>query len=134
MKTNIEVVSSFLAAAIWADGEFDEFEKEFVNDLSKDLEQPKLVEALGKEIKATEAMSEEQLADYLEKASKNVDKEEREGVLALCLQLMCADAFLATTEVENFFSFAEFLGVNEDTANAMLDEFVEENVELIIED
>ena len=134
MKTNIEVVSSFLAAAIWADGEFDEFEKEFVNDLSKDLEQPKLVEALGKEIKATEAMSEEQLADYLEKASKNVDKEEREGVLALCLQLMCADAFLATTEVENFFSFAEFLGVNEDTANAMLDEFVEENEELIIED
>ena len=134
MKTNIEVVSSFLAAAIWADGEFDEFEKEFVNDLSKDLEQPKLVEVLGKEIKATEAMSEEQLADYLERASKNVDKEEREGVLALCLQLMCADAFLATTEVENFFSFAEFLGVNEDTANAMLDEFVEENEELIIED
>lgn len=134
MKTNIEVVSSFLAAAIWADGEFDEFEKEFVNDLSKDLEQPKLVEVLGKEIKATEAMSEEQLADYLEKASKNVDKEEREGVLALCLQLMCADAFLAATEVENFFSFAEFLGVNEDTANAMLDEFVEENEELIIED
>ena len=79
-------------------------------------------------------MSEDELSSYLEDAAKQVDAEEKEGVLTLCLQLMCADAFLATTEVENFFAFAEFLGVDEETASTILDEFVEEEEDLIIEE
>ena len=70
----------------------------------------------------------------LEAAARKVDKKENEGVLSLCLQLMCADAFLSTDEVENFFTFADVLGVDEDSAQALLDELVDEEEDLIIEE
>ena len=134
MKTDPKILSTFLAAAIWADGEYDEFEKDFVNDLSEELELATLPEVLDKEIKATEKMSEEALSDHLEEAAKKVAKGEEEGVLTLCLQMMCADAFLAQDEVDNHFAFAEILGVDEETAGTLLDEFVNEEEELIIEE
>ena len=134
MKTKSKVLSSFFAAAIWADGEYDEFEKEFVGERDGLLEVKTISSDLAKEIKATEKMTEDELATYLEDAAKQVDAEEKEGVLALCLQLMCADAFLATSEVENFFAFADILGIDEDKASQILDEFVEEEEDLIIEE
>ena len=134
MKTDVKILSSFLAAAVWADGEYDEFEKEFVNDLAEELELPTLVASLEKEIKATEKLTEEQLADYLETAAKGVAKGETEGILSLCLQMMCADAYLAQDEMDNFFAFAEILGVDDDAAQAILDEFVDEEEGLIIEE
>ena len=133
MKTDPKILSSFLAAAVWADGEYDEFEKEFVNDLAGELEIPTLSAAIEKEIKATESMSEDALGDYLETAAKQVVKGEEEGILSLCLQMMCADAYLAQDEIDNYFAFAEILGIDEDAANTLLDEFVDEEDDLIIE-
>ncbi|MBO4739764.1 MAG: hypothetical protein J5606_09445 [Bacteroidales bacterium] len=134
MKTESKVLSSFLAAAVWADGEYDEFEKEFVNEVGDVLEIKTLLADLEKTIKETEKMNEDQLASFLETAAKKVDAEEKEGVLTLCLQLMCADAFLAIEEVENFLAFADILGIDEDKATAILDEFVAEEEDLIIEE
>ena len=134
MKTDIKILSSFLAAAVWADGEYDEFEKELVQDIAAELERPTLTETLEKEIKATEKMDENQLADYIETAAKGVAKDEAKGILTLCLQMMCADAYLAQDEVDNLFAFAEILGVDDDAAQAILDEFVDEVEDLIIEE
>ena len=133
MKTDIKILSSFLAAAVWADGEYDEFEKDFVGDLSEELEVPQLKEILDKEIKTVEKMTEDGLADYLEAAAKKVAKGDAEGILMLCLQIMCADAYLAQDEVDNFFAFAEILGVDDETTQTILDEFVDEEEDLIIE-
>ena len=133
MKTDPKVLSTFLAAAIWADGEYDEFEKELGKDLADELEISTLPVLLEKEIKATENMTEEALADYLEETAKKVDKGESQGILTLCLQMMCADAFLAQDEMDNFFAFAEILGIDDAIATAILDEFVEEE-DLIIEE
>ena len=66
MKTDPKILSSFLAAAVWADGEYDEFEKEFVADLAGELEIPTLTATLEAAIKETEKMTEEELAAYLE--------------------------------------------------------------------
>ena len=133
MKTDPKILSTFLAAAVWADGEYDEFEKEFTKDLASELEIPTLSATLESEIKATESMSEEALANYLEEAAKKVAKDEGEGILTLCLQMMCADAYMAQDEMDNFFSFAEILGIDDDTASAILDDFVDEEEDLIIE-
>jgi len=134
MKTDLKVLSSFLAAAVWADGEYDEFEQEFVGDLADDLELSGLPAALAQEIKITEKMDENALDAYLQDAAKKVASGEKEGILSICLQLMCADAFLAIDEVENFFAFADLLGVDEDAASEILDEFVEDEEDLIIEE
>ena len=60
MKTKSKVLSSFFAAAIWVDGEYDEFEKEFVGELDELLEVKTISSDLAKEIKATEKMTEDE--------------------------------------------------------------------------
>ncbi len=134
MKTKSNVLATFLAAAVWADGEYNEFEKELVLEIGDELGVKGLDKDLEESIAATENMSEEELADALEEAAKGVAPSEKEGILALCLQMLCADAYLSADEMDNFFAFADILGIDEDKAQEILDEFVDEEEDLIIEE
>ena len=134
MKTNSKALASFLAAAVWADGEYCEFEQSLVADMGDLLDAKTLTKELEEAIAATENMSGEELTAHLEEAAKKVDATEKEGILTLCLQMLCSDAFLSSDEVENFFTFAELLGVDEDDAQAILDVFIDEEEDLIIEE
>ena len=134
MKTNSKALASFLAAAVWADGEYCEFEQSLVADMGDLLDAKNLTKDLEEAIAATENMSGEELTAHLEEAAKKVDTTEKEGILTLCLQMLCSDAFLSSDEVENFFTFAELLGVDEDDAQAILDVFIDEEEDLIIEE
>ena len=134
MKTNSKALASFLAAAVWADGEYCEFEQALVADMGDLLDAKSLTKDLEEAIAATENMSGEELTAQLEEAAKQVDATEKEGILTLCLQMLCSDAFLSSDEVENFFAFAEILGVDEDDAQAILDVFIDEEEDLIIEE
>ena len=134
MKTNSKTLASFLAAAVWADGEYCEFEQSLVADMGDLLDAKNLTKGLEEAIAATENMSGEELTAHLEEAAKKVDATEKEGILTLCLQMLCSDAFLSSDEVENFFTFAELLGVDEDDAQAILDVFIDEEEDLIIEE
>ncbi len=133
MKTDHRTFASFLATAVWADGEYGEAEKAFLFELAEDMELPSIPVVVEKEIKATENMTEEEIGNYLEKAAKHVYKGEEEGILTLCLHMLCADAVLSQDEVDNYIAFAEILGVEEERANAILDEFVDEEEDLIVE-
>ena len=134
MKTNSKALASFLAAAVWADGEYCEFEQSLVADMGELLDAKTLTKDLEAAIAATENMSGEELTAHLEEAANQVDATEKEGILMLCLQMLCSDAFLSSDEVENFFTFAELLGVDEDDAQAILDVFIDEEEDLIIEE
>ena len=134
MKTNSKALASFLAAAVWADGEYCEFEQSLVADMGDLLDAKTLTKDLEEAIAATENMSGEELTATLEEAAKQVDTTEKEGILTLCLQMLCSDAFLSSDEVDNFFTFAELLGVDEDDAQAILDVFIDEEEDLIIEE
>ena len=134
MKTNSKALASFLAAAVWADGEYCEFEQSLVADMGELLDAKTLTKDLEEAIAPTENMSGEELTAQLEEAAKQVDATEKEGILTLCLQMLCSDAYLSSDEVENFFTFAELLGVDEDDAQAILDVFIDEEEDLIIEE
>ena len=134
MKTYSKALASFLAAAVWADGEYCEFEQSLVADMGDLLDAKTLTQDLEAAIAATENMSGDALTAHLEEAAKQVDATEKEGILTLCLQMLCSDAFLSSDEVENFFTFAELLGVDEDDAQAILDVFIDEEEDLIIEE
>jgi uncharacterized tellurite resistance protein B-like protein len=134
MKTNSKALASFLAAAVWADGEYCEFEQSLVADMGDLLDAKTLTQDLEAAIAATENMLGDELTAHFEEAAKQVDATEKEGILTLCLQMLCSDAFLSSDEVENFFTFAELLGVDEDYAQAILDVFIDEEEDLIIEE
>ena len=133
MRTEQKLFASFLAAAVWADGEFDEYEKEFVAELAEELELNNLVADVETLVKEYEAFDGDKISDALATAATKVDKDEREGILSLTLQLMCADAYLGQDEIENYFAFAEILGVEEDRAEELMDEFLEDDEDLIVE-
>ena len=102
MKTNSKALASFLAAAVWADGEYCEFEQSLVADMGDLLDAKTLTQDLEAAIAATENISGDELTAHLEEAAKQVDATEKEGILTLCLQMLCSDAFLSSDEVENF--------------------------------
>lgn len=133
MKTGQKIFASFLAAAVWADGEFDENEKDFLVELEEEMELKDLVADVDALVKEYENLGGEQLTDVLTEAAAKVDKDEREGVLSLTLQLMCADAYLGQDEIDNYFAFAEILEVDEDTAEGLMDELLEDEEDLIVE-
>lgn len=133
MITEQKIFASFLAAAVWADGEFDENEKDFLVELEEEMELKDLVADVDALVKEYENLGGEQLTDVLTEAAAKVDKDEREGVLSLTLQLMCADAYLGQDEVDNYFAFAEILEVDEDTAEELMNELLEDEEDLIVE-
>lgn len=134
MKTESKVLATFLAAAVWADGEYNEFEQELVGEIGEELGIKSLKADLEAAIALVENLSEDDLDVALKDAAKKVNTSEKEGILVLCLQMLCADAFLSTDEIENFFAFADILGVDEDAAENILDEYVNEEEDLIIEE
>lgn len=133
MITEQKIFASFLAAAVWADGEFDENEKDFLVELEEEMELKDLVADVDALVKEYENLGGEQLTDVLTEAAAKVDKDEREGVLSFTLQLMCADAYLGQDEVDNYFAFAEILEVDEDTAEGLMNELLEDEEDLIVE-
>ena len=134
MKTESKVLATFLAAAVWSDGEYNEFEQELVGEIGEELGIKSLKADLEAAIALVENLSEDNLDVALKDAAKKVNASEKEGILVLCLQMLCADAFLSTDEIENFFAFADILGVDEDAAENILDEYVNEEEDLIIEE
>ena len=134
MKTESKILATFLAAAVWADGEYNEFEQELVGEIGEELGIKSLKADLEAAIALVENLSEDDLDVALKDAAKKVNASEKEGILVLCLQMLCADAFLSQDEIENFFAFADILGVDEDAAENILDEYVNEEEDLIIEE
>ena len=133
MKTKSNVLASFLAAAVLADGDYDEFKQDLVKEYVEDLELNNLEKEVEKAIDDMQKMSDDEYAETLEKEAAKVAANEKEGVLTLCLQILCSDALLTKVEMENFFDFADLLDIDEDRAGEILDEFVEDEDELIIE-
>lgn len=134
MDIKTDVLSKFIAAAIWADGDYSEVEKDFLKEIATDLELEDLEEKTGTEIEKIESINEEELANYIEAAAKEVKEDQRELILYICLQFLCIDDVLSSDEIFNYYEFAELLNINEEKANDILDEFVEENEELVIEE
>lgn len=134
MDIKTDVLSKFIAAAIWADGDYSEVEKDFLKEIAIDLELEDLEEKTSTEIEKIESINEEELANYIEAAAKEVKEDQRELILYICLQFLCIDDVLSSDEIFNYYEFAELLNINEEKANDILDEFVEENEELVIEE
>lgn len=135
MKTDIKNIAALVATAIWADGEYDEAEKIAVEEIAEafELDCAALSAQVDEELKAVEAMSEEEVNNYITDHAGKVAAEEAEYVLQAVLQVVIVDGVLGAEEIENVMSIAASLGVNETRAILMLADLVKEEPELEIE-
>lgn len=122
MKSNIQDIATIVATVVWSDGEFAEAEKTVVSEVAKAINADvisfvKSVEKLSAEFNG---IDEDSINKKLQSASKNIDKKEITGVLAICIQVIMADGFVGHEEVANFLAIAESLGADETDAVLIL--------------
>ena len=95
-------------------------ERDFLHNLSQNLK----IETLETDVSEAAAefapLKGGEVADKLAVYAKQVDTEEKDGILALCLQIMGCDSYLAAEEITNFFVIAKILGVEEERGQLML--------------
>ena len=133
MGVTSKTIAPFIAAAFSAEGEYGEFEKEVVAGLAEDLELKGLDKEVESAFKKIESLEDEDFDNYLAEAAKGVKASEREAVLLVTLDVLAADGVITADEMENYFAFAEVLGVADDKASDIFDEYVENTEDLEIE-
>lgn len=132
MKSNVKDLAQFIAAAIWADGEFADAEKDMLKEVESALKLP--VKDVEKIIKDYDSLNEDQVSDALVAAAKNIDPSEKNAVLDIVLQFLISDGVVSADELSNFYAIASILGVSEADADALFDQAVDDYEGLIIDD
>lgn len=133
MALNTKLIAPFIGASVLAgEGEYDEIIKACVTELAEALELNDLDDIVSQEVTTLAQMDDEQFNDYLsQSAEKIVDKE---AVLVICLDVLASDLVISIDEMANYFAFADILGISEERASEIFDDFVEAIDDLVIED
>lgn len=133
MALNTKLIAPFIGASVLAgEGEYDEIVKACVAELAEALELNDLDNIVSQEVTTLAQMDDEQFNDYLsQSAEKIVDKE---AVLVICLDVLASDLVISIDEMANYFAFADILGISEERASEIFDDFVEAMDDLVIED
>lgn len=130
MKTNIQNIASFLAAAIWADETYDEAEKVAVEEVAQALEAKDLVKTVDAELKKIQKLEGEAVTVYLVKAAEGVDDEEIAVVFEAVLQVILSDGEFSYTEASNLLIVADCLGLEHEFALLMVADMMKEEPEM----
>lgn len=135
MNTNIKHLAAFAATAIWADGEYDEAENIVLEEIADALElnEAELKAEVEAALKEIENKSEEEINDYLQAHSAEIDDDEAELIYLATLQIVLVDGVLSADEVNNLLSVASILGMDDDRAVLLLVDMVKEESELVVE-
>ncbi|MBR5984463.1 MAG: TerB family tellurite resistance protein [Bacteroidales bacterium] len=132
MKTSIENIATFLAAAIMADGKYDEAEKIALGEIAEafELKEEELINAVDAEIANQEKLADKKLKEHLCVASTFVEGEENMYIFEAALELILVDGVLTADEVNVMFDVADVLAISQSDAVLMLADMAKEEPEL----
>lgn len=135
IKSDIKSLSIFLAATIWADGVYDEAEKDTIDAIAEafgfGVEQ--LHNEIDSLIASLDEKSEEEINEMLLTAGAEIKDEEADLVYEAALELTMVDGVLSVDEVSNLISIADALGIDTDLAMLMMANYVKDTPEVEIE-
>lgn len=135
MKTEINKVAAFIATAIWADGEYDEAEKETVSEIADALgfNEDEFSAAINKCIEEIKPMDEEAVNKYLIENAVDVDEEDACIIFEAALEMVLVDGVLGSDEVGNLLAMADAVGIETEQAVLMLADMVKDEPDLVVE-
>lgn len=135
MKTEMNKVAAFIATAIWADGEYDEAEKETVSEIADALgfNEDEFSAAIDKCIEEIKPMDEEAVNNYLIENAVEVDEEDACIIFEAALEMVLVDGVLGPDEVGNLLAMADAVGIETEQAVLMLADMVKDEPELVVE-
>ncbi len=135
MKASLESLANFICFVVWADGEYDEAEKEAVVEIAETfgLNQLKFHIAVEVAINRILRMDEKEVNEFLHKAADDIDDVEIGQVYESAMQVAIADGVLTRGEVNNLLAIADALGIDTDMACLLLCDMVKTEAELEID-
>lgn len=134
MKTKLEHIATIIAAAIWADGVYDEAEKITVDEIADalELDGDKFKEAVEMIVKGLEGLSENMTNAALLDAAEAVADDEIGIVFEAAMQILLSDGELSRAEISNLLVIANALGIETEDAILLLADMVKSEPELAI--
>lgn len=120
MKSSLEAVANFIGFVVWADGEYEEGEKETVQEIAETFgfNTIKFNMAVDVAISRICPMDEDQVNEFLEKAANDIPDDEIGQVFEAVLQIALCDGVLGEDETNNILAIGDALGM--DTAQSVL--------------
>lgn len=132
MALTSKILAPFIGASVLAgEGEYDEIVKACVIELADNLELADLDDVVIKELDKLTKLSDDEFDEYLTQSTQTVS--DKEAVLLICLDVLASDLVISIDEMANYFAFADILGVSEDRASEIFDDFVDAVDDLTIE-
>ena len=132
MNTKIENVAKFMAAAIIADGNYDNAEKIALEEIAEVMEfnSDEFIANVETEIKGLS--NDKKLKETLRAASTEVSEGENYVIFESLLELVLVDGILSGSEVEQLLEAADLLAIPQAEAVLMLADMVKEEPEMNI--
>lgn len=133
MSLTSKILAPFIGASILAgEGEYDEIVKACIIELADNLELADLDDVVITELDKLTKLRDDEFDEYLTQSAQAVS--DKEAVLLVCLDVLASDLVISLDEMANYFAFADILGISEDRAGEIFDEFVDAVDNLTIED
>lgn len=133
MNTDNKVLALFLASIAWADEDYSETEKNMVREIEQTWNMPGLSEEMDFYINQFKHFTGTELTSSLSDIIPMVHADDKDKLLAACIQLMGCDDYLADEEISNYFVIARMLGVGEEQALRLLSGLTTED-EVVVDD
>ncbi len=135
MKTTDKTIAALVAAAIWADGEYEEAERITTSEIAEALELPEdeFMALVEQEIEKIKDFDEDKATEYLVANANEVDDQEVAIVYEALMQIMICDNVLTVDEVNTLIVVADALGMDEASSILLLCDMVKTEPELEVE-
>lgn len=135
MKTTDKTIAALVAAAIWADGEYEEAERITTGEIAEALEFPEdeFIALVEQEIEKIKDFDEDKATEYLVANANEVDDQEVAIVYEALMQIMICDNVLTVDEVNTLIVVADALGMDEASSILLLCDMVKSEPELEVE-
>lgn len=120
MNTEPKIFAQFLATIAWADDEYSALEKNTLLSIAENLNMPELPQEMEHYINQIQYFSGTEVSSSLTEIASLVHADDKEALLAACIQLMGCDNYLADEEISNYFFLARMLGKSNEEAEQLL--------------
>ena len=135
MKTNISNIVPFIAVSIWADGVYEEVEKETLSEIADalELDEQSFVKEVEEYVEKIKDASEEEVNSLLSAAGEAVADDERFLVFEVVLEMILCDRVMTREESENLVAMADALKIEMADALLLVADMVKSEPEMDIE-
>ena len=115
MKSTLENVAAFLAAAIWADGVYADGEKEILGEIAQALEtdEKELTKAVDAAVASLEKKNDDEITEYVTTHASQIEEEDVLPLMECAIEIVLADNVITKDEVNTLFDLADATGIIE---------------------